>query len=335
MKVCVTGGGGFLGGAIARRLVEQGHCVRSFSRGDYPQLAELGIEQRRGDLADAGAVFAAFEECDIVYHVAAKAGIWGPYEDFYRSNYIGTRNVISGCKAAGISKLVYTSSPSVVFDGKDMEGTDESVPYPPDYNAFYPETKARAERLALRSNDSDLGVVALRPHLIWGPGDTHLVPGIIARGKTGRFRRVGNENKLVDFTYIKDAAEAHVLAGERLEPGSPISGQVYFISQGEPMPLWDFINRILLEAGLPEISSTISPRIAYVVGVVCESIYKTLSLKSDPPMTRFLAQELSTAHWFDLTAAKRDFGYSPSISMEGGFTKLGSWLRDIDPGKRN
>lgn len=327
MKVLVTGGGGFLGGAVARRLLAKGHEVRSFSRGDYLSLKELGIEQYRGDLKDASAVRRACEGCGMVFHVAAKAWIWGDFESFYKANVVGTRNVIQSCREVGIDRLIYTSSPSAVFDGKDMEGVDESVPYPDHFKANYPKTKAAAEKLVLAANDETLATVALRPHLIWGPNDTQLVAGVLEKARAGRLALIGSGQNLIDTTYIDDAAEAHVLAGERLKPGSTISGKVYFLSQGEPIPLSQFMNRILKAAGLAPVRKKYSPGVAFVAGAIFEFLYQALRLKGDPPITRFLAEELSTAHWFDISAAKRDLGYQPSVSIDEGFQRLEKWLQ--------
>lgn len=324
--VLVTGGGGFLGGAIVRRLAGRGGAVRSFSRGDYPELARLGVEQVRGDLADSAAVEAACEGCGTVFHVAAKAGVWGDREDFHRANVVGTRNVVAACRNQGVGKLVHTSSPSVVFDGEDMEGVDESVPYASRFKAFYPETKAEAEREALQANGPSLATVALRPHLIWGPGDTHIVPGIISRARSGRLRRIGKRDHLVDFTYIDNAAEAHLLAAERLEPGGPVAGKAYFISDGSPVLLWEFINRILAAAGVPPARKTVPPRLAYALGWLLETVYATLPIRGEPRLTRFLAEELSTSHWFDISAARRDFGYRPVVGVEEGLIRLRQWL---------
>ena len=322
MNVLVTGGGGFLGGAIVRSLIARGDTVRSLSRGDHPALRATGVEQVRGDVADPAVVQRAVEGCSLVFHVAAKAGIWGPYADYYRSNVTGTRNVIAACRAYGVRQLVYTSSPSVVFDGRDMEGVDESVPYPRHYDAPYPATKAEAERLVRAANDATLATVALRPHLIWGPGDTNLIPRIIARAKAGRLRRIGRRVNLVDSTYIDDAAAAHLSAADRLAPGSPIAGRVYFVSQGEPWPVWDLINRILQAAQLPPVTRTIAPTLALLAGAVCETLAHALRLSDEPPMTRFLARELSSAHWFNIAAARRDLGYQPSVSIEEGMQRL-------------
>jgi len=326
MKALVTGGGGFLGGVIVRMLRQRGEGVVSYSRGNYPELERLGVAQCGGDLADREALTRAAAGCDIVFHVAAKAGVWGDYADYYRANVTGTENVIAACRAAGIGRLVHTSSPSVVFDGRDVEGGDESLPYPEKYEAHYPRTKALAEQIVLAANGPDFSTVALRPHLIWGPGDNHLVPRIIARAKAGRLRRIGDRPCLVDTVYVDNAARAHLQAADRLFHGSPVAGKAYFISNGEPLPLWEMVNRILAAAGLPPVNRSISPRLAYAAGVLCEALWGTLRLPGEPTMTRFVAHELATAHWFDISAARRDFGYSPEISIDAGLVRLREWL---------
>jgi nucleoside-diphosphate-sugar epimerase len=328
MKALVTGGGGFLGGAIVRRLRSRGDEVRSFSRGDYPQMTALGVDVIRGDLADPEAVVSAAENCDIVFHVAAKAGIWGPYEEYYQANVLGTQNVVAACRRHSISRLVYTSSPSVVFNGRDMEGVNESAPYPEHFEAYYPQTKAQAERIVLEANDDKLATVALRPHLIFGPDDHHLVPRLVARGKAGALRRIGQNPLLVDCTYVDNAAHAHLLAADRLFPGSAIAGKKYFISQGDPRPLWDLINMILEAAGVPPVSRHISPRLAYAAGWFYEKMYWLLRRQAEPPMTRFLARELSTAHWFNISAARRDLGYKRLITTDEGIALLAKWLQE-------
>ncbi|TGU72523.1 NAD-dependent epimerase/dehydratase family protein [Geomonas terrae] len=322
MRALVTGGGGFLGSAIVRQLRARGDEVVSFSRGDYPELAELGVEQRHGDLADAQAVLQAATGCDIVFHVAAKAGIWGDFEEYFRANVIGTKNVIAACHALGIRRLVYTSSPSVVFDGSDVEGADEALPYPAHFEAPYPKTKALAEKAVLAANSPELATVSLRPHLIWGPGDNHLVPRIVAKGRAGQLKRIGKRPCLVDTVFVENAAEAHLNAADRLVPGAPLSGKAYFISNGEPIPLWDMVNRILGAAGVPPVTRTIPSAVAYAAGVVCECLWKNLKLSGEPPMTRFVAKELATAHWFDISAARRDLGYVPRVSIDEGMELL-------------
>ncbi len=326
MKALVTGGGGFLGKAIVKLLRERGDEVRSFSRHQHPDLNGMGVEHCRGELADADAVEKAAEGCEIVFHVAAKAGVWGPYEDFYRANVLGTKNVIAACRHHGITRLVHTSSPSVVFDGTDMNGVDESVPYPDHFEAFYPQTKAEAEQLVLHANGKDLATVALRPHLIWGPEDNHLVPRILERGAKGALRKLGHRECLADTIYIDNAAVAHLQAADHLEVGSTVAGKSYFLSQGEPLPIWDVVNRILGAGGLPPVTRTISPSLAYKLGALLEKIYTLFNLKGEPRMTRFVAKELSTSHWFDLSAARRDFGYQPEVSFDEGIERLRAWL---------
>jgi 2-alkyl-3-oxoalkanoate reductase len=326
MNALVTGGGGFLGGAIVRLLRDRGDTVRSLSRGTYPRLEALGVEQVRGDVANLEDVRQAAQGCDVVFHVAAKAGIAGRYAEYHRANVTGTENVIAACRSAGVRRLVYTSSPSVVFDGRDMEGVDESAPYPPHWEAYYPKTKALAEQAVLRANGADLATVALRPHLIWGPGDTNLVPRILARGRTGRLRRIGKATKLIDSVYIENAALAHVQAADRLSPGAPVAGKVYFISNGEPMPLWDLVNAILKAGDVPPVTRSVPYPLAWLAGWVLEGVYGVFRPGVEPPMTRFLARELATAHWFDLTAARRDLGYEPMVSIAEGLTRLGESL---------
>ncbi|MDD2309088.1 MAG: NAD-dependent epimerase/dehydratase family protein [Desulfuromonadaceae bacterium] len=322
MKALVTGGGGFLGGVIVRMLRERGDEVRSFSRGEHPDLEDMGVEQFQGDLADQDSVIKAASGCDLIFHVAAKAGIWGRYHDFYQTNVVGTENVLAACRNNSIDRLVYTSSPSVVFDGSDVAGADESLPYPDRYEAHYPATKALAEQLVLAANSPELAVTALRPHLIWGPGDNHLVPRIVARGRAGKLRRIGIRHKLVDTVYVDNAAKAHLLAADRLSPDSPAAGNCYFITNNEPLPLWEMVNRILAAAGVPPVTRSIPPKLAYAAGCFCEGLWSLLRLSGEPPMTRFVAHELSSAHWFNIEAAQRDFGYKPEISIEEGLALL-------------
>lgn len=327
--VLVTGGGGFLGGAMARELVRRGERVRSFSRGFYPQLEALGVEQVQGDLGDAGAVETACRGVETVFHAAAKAGVWGSEHAFFSTNVIGTRNVVAACRNQAVSQLVYTSSPSVVFDGSDMEGVDESVPYPRRYLAHYPRTKAEAERLVRSAADAHLKTITLRPHLIWGPGDKHLAPRIIARAR--RLRRVGRGDNRVDTIYIDNAVDAHLLAAARLRENPSLSGRVYFISQGEPIPLWDMVDAILNAADLPPVQRSVSAGAALRIGAILEFIYGRLGIQTEPPMTRFVAKELATAHWFDIEAARQDLGYTPAVSIEEGLQRLAAWLRASHP----
>jgi 2-alkyl-3-oxoalkanoate reductase len=323
-NILVTGGGGFLGKAIVRRLVAQGHQVATFSRNGHPELEALGVRQLNGDIANAGAVKDAVRGRDTVFHTAAKAGVWGAFDDYYRVNVTGTRNVIVACHSCRVSYLVHTSSPSVVFDGRDMAGADESVPYPRHYHAPYPHTKAIAEKAVREAAGKHLKTIVLRPHLIWGPEDNHLVPRILARAN--RLRQVGNGANRVDTIFIDNAAQAHLAALDALEKNPSISGKVYFISDDAPIPLWEMVNRILAAGGKPPVSRTISLGAAYAAGSILEFLYRVLRLSGEPPMTRFVARELATSHWFDIGAAKRDLGYRADVSIDKGLARLKQWL---------
>ena len=325
-RILVTGGGGFLGWAVVRKLLEKGALVRSFSRRSYSLLATADVDQVQGDIGDPQAVAAACRGVDTVFHIAAKAGVWGPASDFHRTNVVGTRNVIAACRNGSAEVLVYTSSPSVVFDGKDMEGVDESVPYPDRYPAPYPQTKAQAEREVVSASRTGLKTIVLRPHLIWGPGDTHLVPRIIGRAR--HLRRIGDGRNRVDTVYIDNAADAHIMAAENLAIRPELSGRIYFISQGEPMPLWEMVDAILEAAGLPPVRRSMARRTARLIGTVMEMLYRFFRLENEPPMTRFVAEELATSHWFDIGAARRDLGYRPAVSTAEGLRRLARWLEN-------
>jgi len=322
MKILVTGGGGFLGFAICSMLIKRRDEVHSVSRSHYANLKDLGVQQFLGNLLDKNLIVEAAKGCDAVIHTAAKAGIWGAYQDYYQTNVLGTSNIILACKELNIPKLVFTSSPSVVFNGSDMEGVNESVPYHSKYLTAYPQTKALAEQMVLKANDGSLATVALRPHLIWGPGDNHLVPRILARAKQKKLRKIGSRDVLIDSIYIDNAAEAHLLALDCLNFGSSCAGKAYFISNGEPWKLWDLVNAIIRAGKGTEVDKTIPVSLAYFAGWVFESIYKVLGKKEEPPMTRFLAKELSTSHWFDISNAKKDFGYRPKVSIREGLNRL-------------
>ncbi len=321
-KALVTGGGGFLGSSIIRMLLDKGISVRSLQRSDSPDLKELGVDIMRGDISDQTTVTNAAQDCDIVFHVAAKAGVWGKYDDYYQCNVVGTENILEACRTHHIQKLVYTSSPSVVFDGHDEKNINESTPYPKHFLTAYQKTKALAEQMILEANCSSLLTVALRPHLIWGPGDPHLVPRIIERAKTGKLRLVGKQKNLVDSTYVDNAALAHVLAAEDLVNDANCAGKAYFVSNGEPLPMAELINRILMTFDLASVTKTVPTQIAYIVGLLMELFYKVLNLDDEPVMTRFIATQLSCDHYYDLSAAKRDFSYRPVISMDNGLERL-------------
>jgi len=329
VRALVTGGGGFLGGAVVEALLDRGDEVVSIARGDYPALAARGVSVRRGDLADpsaAGVLDDAVAGCDIVFHVAAKAGIWGPAAEYERSNVDATRAVLAACRRAGVGRLVFTSTPSVVHAGGDIEGADESLPYA-EHTTPYPRTKAVAERMVLAADGADLATVALRPHLVWGPGDTQLVPRIVARARAGRLRFPGDGRALIDSTYVADAAGAHLAAADVLRPGAACAGRAYFITQGEPRSVMDLVNGILGAAGLPPETRTVPLEVAEAAGLAAEGLWKLLRRRDDPPMTRFLARQLATAHWFETGAARRDLGWAPARTLDEGLALLAADLR--------
>ena len=329
MRVLVTGGGGFLGSAIIRMLAEQGYTPRNFSRGDYCELREAGIETLRGDITDLRSLRLAARDCDAVIHTAAKAGVWGSREDYFRINVQGTRNIISVCRELKIQRLIYTSSPSVVFTGHDEAGINESAPYAQHFLADYPHSKALAEQSVLAANNQELSTIALRPHLIWGPGDPHLVPRVLSRARNKRLALLGDGSNQVDSTYVDNAAHAHLLALDKLSPVAPCAGQAYFISNGEPVSMKQLLNNILSAAQMPPVTRHIHPQLAYALGATLEYVYRSLGVKNEPVMSRFVARQLSTHHWFNLDKARKDLGYEPLIQLEEGFERLRLSLANI------
>lgn len=343
MTTLVTGGTGFLGRRIVQRLLASGRDVRVLGRTPSPELEQEGVRFIRGSLTDDAAVRAACAGVETVFHVAARVGVWGAYDDFYRTNVLGTRSLLQGCREHGVRRFIHTSTPSVVYNGTDLAGVDESLPLTTACPSPYPLTKAIAEREVLAANSEGLHTIALRPHLIWGVGDPHLVPRVLARARAGRLRIVGNGRNRVDMVHVENAVDAHLLAEAALSNASRQSGstpttrdltrtsspagQAYFITNGEPVILWDWINGLLAALGEPTLSRKVSVTTARAVGAVCEAIWRVLPLQGEPPMTRFIADELAKDHWFDITAARRDLGYAPRISMAEGTSELIDSLR--------
>jgi len=329
VKALVTGGGGFLGRAIVERLLARGDEVTSLSRASYPELEALGARTLRADLGDAPAVRAALEslEPDVVFHVAAKAGVFGRRADYFRANVDGTRNVLEACRAGGVERLVYTSSPSVCFDGTSHVMAKGDLPYAKRFLAPYPESKARAEALVLEANGARLSTCALRPHLVFGPRDPHIVPRLVERARAGRLLRVGAGDNLVGITYVDNAAHAHMCAADALAPGAPHAGRAYFITQEEPVRIWDWIEALLCAVGAPPPTRRVSPRTAYAAGALCELAWRALRLPGEPPMTRLVAAQLATSHTYDMAPAREDFGYRQLVSLEEATERLVASLR--------
>lgn len=327
MNILVTGGGGFIGGYVIERLLARGYGVRHIGRSPRPDLAAKDVAVHVGDLTDKTVLQAAIQGVDAVFHIAAKAGVWGPHTEFYHANVLGTRAVLAACQQAGVKNLVYTSTPSVVFNGGPFRGEDESLPYGSKWLCHYAQTKAQAEAEVLTTNsENGLKTVALRPHLVWGPGDPHILPRIIARAKSGRLRIVGDGSNKVDISYVENVADAHLCALDALLSGRA-AGKPYFISQGEPVSLWPWINNLLQQLEVPTIQRHISYKAAYRIGAVAEGIWSLLRLKGEPPMTRFVATELAKDHFFSIKAARQDLGYQPVISIDEGVKKTIRWLQ--------
>jgi nucleoside-diphosphate-sugar epimerase len=331
-RALVTGGGGFLGHAIVARLRAEGHAVRSLARGRYPEVEALGAEQVQHDLADPAGLQAHLDGVDVVFHAASRTGVWGSREAFFRANVDGTRHLLEAARAAGVRRFVYTSSPSATFDGRDAEGaTEADCPYPTHFHAPYPESKAEAERLVLAANGPALATTALRPHLIWGPRDPHILPRLVSRRRQGRLVRVGPGTNKVGICYIDNAAVAHLQAAAVLQPGSPNAGKAYFLHDPEPVLLWPWIDQLLVAVGLPPVQRSVSPGVAMALGGLLEWVWRTFQRPGEPPMTRFVAAELASSHWYDLSAARRDFGYAPVVGPDEGLRRAVAWLKANPP----
>lgn len=325
-KVLVTGGGGFVGLAIVRQLAALGVETTVVGRHHYPAVEKEGVRSLVGDIRDLEFLKHSADGHDAVFHVAAKAGIWGDRKSYYSVNVQGTENVIEACRANGIRTLVYTSTPSVVFDGNDLQGRDESLPYSSNPLCHYAETKILAEQKVLAANCEYLRTASLRPHLIWGPGDTQIIPRLIQRGRQGKLKIVGDGRNLVDISYVDNVADAHILAAQNLATVGTAAGQAFFISQGEPVILWDWINELFNRVAIPPVSRQVSFGAAYKVGSAIEWLYTMFRLQSEPQMTRFLAEQLAKSHWFSIDKAKKILSYSPRISTSVGMDRLVKWL---------
>lgn len=337
--VFVTGASGFIGGKIAERLLAEGRRVRVLARRPLPHLEALGAEVIPGDLDNPDALRRGCLGAETVFHVAGRVGVWGSRREFFAVNVGGTENVLKACREARVTRLVYTSSPSVVYNGGDLAGIDESAPLCERAPCAYPTSKAAAERLVLEAHGPHLATVALRPHLVWGPGDKNVVPRVLALARAGRLKIIGAGRNKVDLTHIANVVDAHLLAESALGPGGGVpsprkaadegvrppsnpGGRAYFITNGEPVILWDWINQLLRGMGLPEITRHVPLPVAYAAGGLMEALWRVLPLQGEPPMTRFVAKEMATDHWFDISAAKRDLGYHPLVTIAAGTTEL-------------
>lgn len=335
MRILVTGGGGFLGSSICRQLAALDHEVIAFQRSAADHLAQPNIPPNihvlRGDVTDPSELMRAAEGCDAVVHTAGKAGIWGAAADFQRVNVDGTANVIRACREHRVGCLIHTSSPSIVHGGGDIGGADESLPIAGHFNAPYPASKAAAEKLVLAANGGGLRTVALRPHLIWGPGDPHILPRLAAKARGGTLALPGPD-KLIDTIFVENAAQAHVMALQELAGAGRCAGKPYFVTNNEPLPQGEIIRRLLAASGIEVRIRAVPVGLAMAAGALCELAWWALRLKSEPPVTRFAVAQLATAHWFDTRAAERDFGYLPAITIAEGLQRLCESRTTVDPG---
>lgn len=330
--ILVTGGTGFLGRRLVERLLAEGRPLTVLARRADPALVARGVRFITASLDDGPAVVAACAGHATVFHTAAKVGVWGRYGDFFRTNVLGTRAILAGCRAHGVARLVYTSTPSVVYNGQSLANADESLPFTTSCPSAYPLTKAIAEGEVLAANSatpSGLRTIALRPHLIWGVGDPHLVPRVLARARAGRLRIIGDGTNRVDMVHVANAVDAHLAAEQALSSSQPSTacGRPYFITNGEPVLLWEWINQLLTALGEPPVTRRLSLSTASALGAVCETLWRVLPVTTEPPMTRFIAAELAKDHWFNLAAARRDLGYEPRVSMAAGTAELIASLR--------
>jgi len=331
--VFITGASGFIGGKIAERLLADGRRVRVLSRRPLPELEARGVEVIPGDLHDVHALRRGCASAETVFHVAGRVGVWGSRREFFRVNVEGTRNVISACREAGVPRLVYTSSPSVVYNGSDLRNVNESAPLCLHAPCAYPTSKAAAEAEVLAANGKKFATIALRPHLVWGPGDKNVIPRVLALARSGRLKIIGAGENKVDVTHITNVVDAHLLAEGALidsQPSTlnsqpalpPAGGKAYFITNGEPVQLWPWINQLLRELNEPPVTKHVPLSIAYTAGGMMEALWRLLPLKGEPPMTRFVAKEMATDHWFDISAARRDLGYHPLVTVADGVKEL-------------
>jgi nucleoside-diphosphate-sugar epimerase len=331
MKVLVTGGGGFLGSRIVELLLETGHEVSFLARGRYPAVEARGARGLQVDLRDAPALTEAVRGHQAVLHVAAKAGFWGPRREFVSINLDGTRNVLAACRAAGVERLVYTSTPSVIGYAHEVNGLGHA-PYPDRWESAYGETKARAEREVLAAHGPSLRTVALRPHLVIGPGDNHLLPRVVGRAREGRLFIVGDGKNLVDITYVDNAAWAHLDALQALaDPQAACGGKAYFLSNDEPVVLWDWVNALLVDLGVAPLQRKVSLGTAQALGLAMEWAWTLLPLPGEPRMTRFLAAALARSHWYDMKPAREDFGYQVRVPLAEGTRRTVAWLKASAP----
>lgn len=321
-KVLVTGGGGFVGSHIVKQLRAMGVTCVVLGRNLYPKVEAIGAQCVQGDITDSSCVNEAMQGVDTVFHVAALAGIWGNWENYYGINVLGTKNVLAVAKKNGVRNFIYTSTPSVVFNGDDIINGDETLPYGEKVLCNYAKSKIIAEKLVLESNSDEMLSCAIRPHLVWGPGDPHLIPRLLERGRGKELKKVGNCKNLVDISYVDNVATAHIQAAQNLEDSGTAAGKAYFVSQGEPVNLWDWVDDLFHRFDVPPIQKRVPFALAYSAGSILEKVHSVFAPETEPKMTRFLAEQLAKSHCFSIKNAEKDLGYIPLISTEEGMKRL-------------
>lgn len=325
-RVVVLGGSGFIGRALVQRLVGDGIETAVVARKAFPDAESLGVRFLSGDIGDTDFLKNSLAGYDTVFHLASKTGIWGDNEEYYRTNVTGTQNVLAACRANNIPVLVYASTPGVVYQKDDLCGVNERTPYAQEFLCDYTRSKAIAEKMVLEANSHALKTIALRPHLVWGPGDTNHIPHLLGQARCRQLTRVGDGHNLVDVTYIDNAVEAFVLAAKNLHGPASGAGKPYFISQGEPVNLWNWLNKFLRRLDIPIVEESISFRKAYMMGMFMEKFFPLARIKREPCMTRFLAVQLAKSHWFSIENANRDLGYFPKVSTAEGTNTILQWV---------
>ena len=325
MRVLVTGASSLIGSGVVARLVERGDDVVALQRHRAAGLADR-VDQRLGDIAERDAVMGAAEGCDGVIHLAAKVGVIGARADYVSTNVDGTRHVLDAARLHSVGRVVHVSSPSVAHDGHPIIGGAADPAVSTHGAAWYPETKAIAERMALAANGPHTAVTVIRPHLVWGPGDTQLVGRIAERAAAGRLALVGGGAALVDTTYVDNAAAALVAALDAVHPDAPCAGRAYVVANGEPRPIRELVEGICLAAGVPFEPRDVALPVARRIGSIIDRVWPRLGREDEPPLTRFLADQLGTAHWFDPRPARDDLAWTPQVSIDEGLRELADWF---------
>ncbi len=314
MRVLVTGATSMIGRNAVEELLRRGHSVNVLQRGN----TDLPVTVFRGDIRDAAIVRSAVEGCDVVVHAAARVGLVGSYDDFYETNVVGTGNILNVAVESGCRGVVYLSSPSVSYSTTPVEGV-ASPPARDDVLGFYSQTKSVAERNVI--NDSRIATVALRPHLVWGPGDTQLVGRIVERARAGRLVLVNKGKAVVDSTYVDNVGEAIACAVERIGVVESLNGRALVVSNGEPRTVAQLVESICDAYNISCEPKSVGLRAAVILGSIIEALFK-LRPNSEPPLTRFTAYQLGISHWFDISETKALLGWSPRVSLDEGFRRL-------------